>query len=159
MKKLTIIIVVILLILQFTFTVYCEEKPIAYDTYYKLDTGVIWMWRNSAGVWQNGIEPGEYYDYTKKLSIELPKGAIEPDVYPLELDPYYEEDNFEFSLDDSHYQWYDSTFVYDVDTYIDMYFKRSCEEIIVSEAVMNDGKAEFDMSVKLIPYDGLDEGL
>jgi len=52
MKKLTIILVVVLLILQITLSVYCEEPPIDYETYYKLDTGVIWMWRNSAGVWQ-----------------------------------------------------------------------------------------------------------
>ena len=42
-------------------------------TYYRLDTGVIFLWKNSAGVWQYGREPGG--SDTFSTSISIPKDA------------------------------------------------------------------------------------
>ena len=42
-------------------------------THYRLDTGVTFLWKNSAGTWQNGWEPGDSITYT--TNIIIPKNA------------------------------------------------------------------------------------
>ncbi len=95
MKKLTLFL--ILSILIFSTVVGNSAELQSYVTHYRLDTGVIFVWKNSAGVWQDG-EPGKNYTsgYTLDLARNInPSDIYDVCVYPYSLDSYYfESENF-----------------------------------------------------------------
>ncbi len=39
------------------------------STYHRLDTGVMFLWSNSAGVWQNGLAPGDTAELSRVFSL------------------------------------------------------------------------------------------
>ncbi|MDR2089829.1 MAG: hypothetical protein LBP73_10825 [Clostridiales Family XIII bacterium] len=57
-------------------------------TYYRLDTGVTFLWKNSAGAWQKGWAPGGTQSYG--AAFELPRNARNVKVYT------YSGSNFDF---------------------------------------------------------------
>lgn len=70
-------------------------------THYRLDTGVIFLWKSSSGVWQNGWSPGSSKSWNGSFNIGLGKKNVK--VYP------YTEDNFHFN-NTNQYHWNSNTF-------------------------------------------------
>jgi len=58
-------------------------------TYYRLDTGVIFLWKNSAGAWQYGREPGGNDHFSSNLI--LPENAESVTVKAYDSDAVYGE--------------------------------------------------------------------
>ena len=61
-------------------------------TYYRLDTGVIFLWKNSSGIWQYGREPGG--SDTFSTDITIPKYAENVTAAAYDQDADYGEDGY-----------------------------------------------------------------
>jgi hypothetical protein len=105
-------------------------------TYYRLDTGVTFLWKNSAGVWQKGWEPGGAQVYSVAFSI--PKNAKNVRV------DRYNKSNFVFGSGGQYadgegdgrkvYNWNPTAYAYNQNSYDDAYNDHSASPLSVSGA-------------------------
>jgi hypothetical protein len=105
-------------------------------TYYRLDTGVTFLWKNSAGVWQKGWEPGGSYVYSAAFSI--PRNAKNVRV------DRYNKSNFVFGPGGQYadgegdgrkvYNWNPTAYAHDKSDYDANYDKYSASPLSVSGA-------------------------
>jgi hypothetical protein len=61
-------------------------------TYYRLDTGVVFLWKNSAGAWQFGRDPGGADELS--TSLKIPSGAENVAVTAYDQNADYEQESF-----------------------------------------------------------------
>ena|GEM_PF-5878899 len=102
MKKLSLII--ILLILTNSMVLANSTGPQIYETRYRLDTGVIFVWKNSAGTWQKG-QPGK--DFNAGYTISLAYNVLPKDIYDVKVYQYNPE---KFSFKTPNFLWYTTVY-------------------------------------------------
>lgn len=95
MKKIvSILLITSLFISSFLMTSFAEA-PQQIEKHYKLDTGVIFIWKNSAGKWQKG-KPNEYF--SSGYTLNLPRNAENVKVYPYDPSISFEKNAIERSI-------------------------------------------------------------
>lgn len=104
--------------------VYGVQKEVTV-TNYRLDTGVIFLWKSSSGTWQNGWSPGSSKSWSGSLNIGSNRKNVK--VYP------YTEDNFRFNQPDQ-YHWNSNTLTSNKIQYDINYFRFSAFPLQVTGA-------------------------
>ncbi|MDR2770475.1 MAG: hypothetical protein LBB57_00395 [Clostridiales Family XIII bacterium] len=94
-------------------------------TYFRLDTGVTFLWKHSNGVWQKGWEPGSTQTYGTQLT--LPKDAKNVKLYK------YSGGNFIFD-NPSIYLWNPTAYATGKDDYEKNYYAHSANPLTVTGA-------------------------
>ena len=90
-------------------------------TYYRLDTGVTFLWKNSAGEWQYSRSPGSSSSYTYN-GITIPENAENVSAVAYQKDAAYGEAGYfpfkaENGIDSDHIIWNTTTIASDKTSY------------------------------------------
>ncbi|MDR3294617.1 MAG: hypothetical protein LBT26_02140 [Clostridiales Family XIII bacterium] len=98
-------------------------------THYRLDTGVTFLWKNSAGTWQNGWNPGSTHSWSTTFNI----GAGMRNVKVYKYIPYASSKTQGFfDFDNELYHWNQTRFATDEKSYSDNYFAFAANTFSVS---------------------------
>jgi len=104
-RKYGLILLVACLILSAIFLCYTRASALVTEqrvTHYRLDTGVIFLWKNSAGTWQNGLQPGGSHSFYTQFQVG--KNMENVKVYPyLSSASKNQQGYFAFSGDNYHW--------------------------------------------------------
>lgn len=112
-------------------------------TKHRLDTGIIFIWCNSSGVWQSGREPGSSYTY--QASLPLGEGKKNVQIAP------YTRSNFDF--DDPNSIWYETAKASSKKQYDNNYYWKGAH--ITNTSINYSGNtASFSVNVTLNANDG-----
>lgn len=65
------IVLLATMIFAFSAVIAFAETETELRTYHRLDTGVTFLWSNSAGVWQNGLAPGDTTTFSQTFSLPV----------------------------------------------------------------------------------------
>lgn len=98
-------------------------------THSRLDTGVIFVWKNSAGQWQNNWQPGGRINYS--YNHTLPKDSEPVEVHPFSPSASVESPGY-FDFDDSKYYHWNPEFACDEGSYLEYYYDYAVTNLIVS---------------------------
>ena len=149
MKKLAFLLVLLILIPS---TVLANSAgPQTYETRYRLDTGVIFVWKNSAGAWQKG-QPGK--DFNSGYTISLANYVLPNDIYDVKVYPYNPD---EFSFNTNDFQWYTTVYANNQEQYNTRYYISSSNNIknIVPYYNNQTGTLQVTYTANLIAVDKL----
>ncbi len=103
-KILHIIAAALIIIIISTATSSTKASAAMMDsTHYRLSTGVVFIWKNSEGKWQNGLSPGDTTTYTDYFSIGQDLKNISAYRYNPEA-PIGTEGHFDFN-NNQYYHW------------------------------------------------------
>lgn len=98
-------------------------------TYHRLDTGVVFVWKNSGGQWQNGWSPGTSISYAYHHT--LPKDASSVEVHPFSPSASSGSQGY-FDFDESgEYHW-NPEFAWDKSSYLEYYYDYAVSNLTVS---------------------------
>ncbi len=148
MKRLVFLLLILMLLIPST-ALASSGGSETYETHYRLDTGVIFIWKNSAGVWQDG-KPGE--DYTSGYTINV-AGAMNTDtIYDIKVYPYNPKT---FSFENDNFLWFTTVYATDQDEYDRNYYNRACDyiEIKSKDVIYNNqtGNLQVTYTANLTP--------
>ncbi len=121
MKKLTFVLI-ILILLSYTSFANSSGRQM-YETHYRLDTGVIFIWKNSAGDWRDG-KPGE--DYTSGYTLNLAGNLNPSDIYDIKVYPYI---SGEISFNTDNFLWFTTVYATNQSMYNENYYARASKSI------------------------------
>lgn len=88
----------------------------------ELRTGVIFIWKNTAGKWQKGIAPGDIYDKTDPTTVDLKQQYPNCTIRDITVDPYTDE-----SLEGV--DWYPNQFATDTQSYQRFYLRKAVSDL------------------------------
>ncbi len=123
MKKLAIILMILIFVPGTALA--SSIGPQMYETHYRLDTGVIFVWKNSAGAWQDG-SPGKKFNsgYTLNLARQLnPEDLYDVKVYP------YDPEETSFGVD--NFLWSPTVYSNNQDEYNERYYAAASNTITI----------------------------
>ena len=114
----------IIIVLLLPSLVFGSSSPQPYETHYRLDTGVIFAWKNSAGHWQKGLHPG-LKNYIGSYTISLANNVPPGDIYDVKVYPYTPS----FSFDTKNLLWFITKYATDQIEYNQRYYSSSVKKI------------------------------
>ena len=126
-KKVITIFLSILLIVSLLPTI--SHGEIVETSHYRLDTGVVFVWKNSAGQWQNGWQPGGSISYSYQHT--LPKDAASVDVCRFDPNAGLGGAGY-FDFDQRNYYHWNSQAAWDRNSYLDFYYDYAVTSLSVS---------------------------
>ena len=140
--------VILALALMASSSVVFAETPTAPVTKTELRTGVVFAWKNSAGLWQKGIQAGGIYNSTAPTTVDLK--ALYPNCTfrNISIKPYTGE-----SLDGV--DWYPNQFANDRDSYTEFYSRNAVSGLsIQNQSNPATGTMSYTYSGQLAAQDG-----
>lgn len=106
-----------------------SHGEIVQTPHFRLDTGVVFVWKNSAGQWQNGWQPGESISYSYQHT--LPKSAASVDVHPFNPSSPQGSPGY-FDFDDGTYYHWNPQYAWDRSSYMEYYYDYSVTSLTAS---------------------------
>ena len=122
--------------------------------HYRLDTGVVFVWKNSVGQWQNGWQPGGSISYSYQHT--LPKDAASVDVQPFNPSSSSGNSGY-FDFDDGAYYHWNPQFAWDRHSYLRYYYDYAVTSLTVSGGSSynpSNGRITVNYGMKLNPQGG-----
>lgn len=150
MLKIVTLLLIILILVPST-VLANSAGPQSYETRYRLDTGVIFVWKNSAGAWQKG-QPGE--DFDSGYTINLANNVQPKDIYDVKVYPYKPDD---FSFDTPNFLWFTTAYANNQTNYNMNYYSTSSNNIknIVANYNNQTGSLQVTYTANLTPVDAI----
>lgn len=147
MKKKNILLLIIILLLSSLAPVTASGSES--EIYFILDTGIIFIWKNSGGHWQGGAAPGEIFTsgYIKELA---PKGINLEEISHVEVYPYHPG----IDINAKNFFWNKTKYSQNQIDYDKNYYKYASTNInfhLVSLGDKNTGKLEVQYTTTLVP--------
>ncbi len=149
MKKLAFLLIILMLIPGTALA--SGIGPQQYETHYRLDTGVIFIWKNSAGAWQDG-RPGEYF--SSGYNLNLARNLNPADIYDVKV--YHYNPN-EFSFNTDNFLWFPTVYAANQADYDMRYHATSSNDINIKSAIYNSqtGSLQVQYEALLTPVERL----
>lgn len=124
------ILLILIMVFLFSSLAYADSKTIT--KHYRLDTGVVFIWSNSDGIWQSGNEPYSEYNGTTELVLYTPDVTdsienVEALPYTLTMFP----DDYSFN-DNPVFHWNSTLYADDQTSYREFYFHNGLTSLITT---------------------------
>jgi hypothetical protein len=98
-------------------------------TYWRLDTGVVFLWKSASNAWQNGWRPGSTQTWTTPVNIGA--GLTNVQIYPFDSNAYKPQGGH-FDFDDEYYLWNRTGAADNRTKYLDRYFGFAANALQIS---------------------------